>query len=246
MRKQNGFTLIELLVVISIIALLMSILMPALDKAKDQARRVFCLNNLHQIGLAMIMYADDNDDYITRNGGEWVFLFMPYIGNSFNSLSDYTKVKAYNCPSYPTQGTDDDNVNYSEQTVNYAINIWGKELNPTKSGDDVAKLENFRPPGRKIVMADFETGPGCYVITCEDDFKKISSIPAEGGLVRKSGRLDVWLPVHLPTGPTPSGGPRSRRVAADRHKDGCNNLFMDGHSDWLTAMDNVPKLWVED
>ncbi len=65
MTKQlsnKGFTLIELLVVISIIALLVSILMPALGKAKEQARAVVCLSNLKQAALAAYEYAVDNDD----------------------------------------------------------------------------------------------------------------------------------------------------------------------------------------
>ena len=62
MRKKNGFTLIELLVVISIIALLMSILMPSLQKARRQAQFVVCKSNLHQYSLAGAMYLDDNND----------------------------------------------------------------------------------------------------------------------------------------------------------------------------------------
>jgi prepilin-type N-terminal cleavage/methylation domain-containing protein/prepilin-type processing-associated H-X9-DG protein len=61
LRKQSGFTLIELLVVIAIIALLMSILMPALSKVKEQGRTIVCQSNLHQYGLAMRMYLDDNN-----------------------------------------------------------------------------------------------------------------------------------------------------------------------------------------
>ncbi len=62
MSKQKAFTLIELLVVIAIIAILMAILMPALNRAKEQAKRATCLNNLKQLTLAWILYADDNDD----------------------------------------------------------------------------------------------------------------------------------------------------------------------------------------
>ena len=61
MRRQKGFTLIELLVVIAIIAILMAILLPALNRVREQGKRAVCLSNLKQLSLAWIMYADEND-----------------------------------------------------------------------------------------------------------------------------------------------------------------------------------------
>ncbi len=61
MAKRKGFTLIELLVVIAIIAILMAILMPALNIAKEQARGVACMSNQKTMGLAYVMYADENN-----------------------------------------------------------------------------------------------------------------------------------------------------------------------------------------
>jgi len=76
MGKQRGFTLIELLVVIAIIALLMAVLMPALNRAREQGKRGVCLNNLKQLTLGWILYADDNDDRIveanTGRSDAWV------------------------------------------------------------------------------------------------------------------------------------------------------------------------------
>jgi len=66
MNKPKGFTLIELLVVIAIIAILMAILMPALNRVKEQGKRAACLGNMRQLTLTWLMYADDNDDKIVN------------------------------------------------------------------------------------------------------------------------------------------------------------------------------------
>jgi prepilin-type N-terminal cleavage/methylation domain-containing protein/prepilin-type processing-associated H-X9-DG protein len=72
--ERRGFSLVELLVVIAVIAVLASLLLPAIQKAKAKSHTTVCLNNLRQWGLAMQLYATDNDDYLPPEG----------TGNSLN------------------------------------------------------------------------------------------------------------------------------------------------------------------
>ncbi|MHC4520635.1 MAG: type II secretion system protein, partial [Planctomycetota bacterium] len=122
MHKDRGFTLIELLVVIAIIAILMAILIPSLNRAREQGQRAACLSNLKQLTVAWIMYADENDNKIvhgcTGKGGEspipanedgWVH-WAGYSDNTSEqnqvraveegALFPYCKTaKLYQCPS---------------------------------------------------------------------------------------------------------------------------------------------------
>jgi len=91
MNRRRGFTLIELLVVIAIIALLLAILMPALQRVRKQARAVACQSNLHEWALVFAMYTDDNNGYLMRgyagNVGSatvndtWIGALRPYYSD---------------------------------------------------------------------------------------------------------------------------------------------------------------------
>lgn len=137
-RVAPGFTLIELLVVISIVAVLMSLLLPALGEARASARRVMCGSQLRQIGLSLTMYAGGNRGYLTRlvdvhNGNHPSFGPSLYVSNPHTSpnqdpqgvgalyMADiHTDWTTFYCPARSDQA-DQYSINYEGWHGDYKI-----------------------------------------------------------------------------------------------------------------------------
>ena len=226
MSKRKGFTLIELLVVISIIAVLLSILMPALNSAKKRAEEVICKSNLKQVGLAANLYAEAYDNYVPRGAGThlWFVEFLPFLGNERNE-GNYRNVKIYKCKSFPRTGTGLYNVPNSRQTVCYVMNDW------SPSGSSISqptKLSKFRRPNRTIYLADNESGYWRPIIEDENS--------------PDINRCDVFDIGHLPDSDS-HDITYGRRIAKERHRDGCNALFVDWHAEWVSAEEMTESMW---
>lgn len=227
--KPKGFTLIELLIVVAIIALLAAILFPVFGRARENARRASCQNNLKQIGIGLLQYAQDYDETLPTAKSDSAGDSSGASLADFNSPVNATSLFA----TSPYQ-------NWLQEIYPYvgSWQVFACSSAPLNAYTTVYNLPGYAPSGNS--KTSYNTNPVLLQ-------RKLSVLKDPSGLIWAIDRryatnavfyrpyiTSVPSPVTLPlaTGTSMSGW---GDTAGDLHFNGYNVLFADGHVKWRNS-----------
>lgn len=271
MKKQNGFTLIELLVVISIIALLLSILMPSLQKVKEQGRRVVCATHQKQCLLALQMYGNENKDvaipYIEEDvDGTPMPVSWDIALRNYFSASKKDSAKGYvACPAdrKPRVKPDDplfeDYLGSEALARSYQLNGAldnGASIinNPLVEPEDtpewwsdrsgnISKTSRIKTPSRVLWMVE------CFVGSKDENYLGMRDplVPMSAlreGCIQGSNYWGfTWWAPSVAGYQAVYGQANTLAGRGDQHKSGGNWGFIDGHVEWFKHNPSASDLY---
>lgn len=227
-RLENGFTLIELLIVIASIAILAALLLPTLNKATDSGQSVSCMNNLKQLQAGYLMYTDENGDrqppqVVQTVGGDILDLPGSWVVGSVRTDTNGSNIQlGVIYPSVGSAGVYHCPADKSMVTGNLGL---ARTRSYSKCGWVHAPEDYYQANGVTFGSSNFTIGPykvpqhhnpspsGVFVFIDEHELSICSGMfvirqPTWVGV----GNGDIWL-----------------SLPADRHRQGCNLSFLDGH-----------------